>query len=349
LKNRKKLGFSVVLLCLFVILFITKVLYRNDSVDTVSAQSADIKPVSLTIEALEKNSKSASVAENQVANITPKRLDNPNFARSLQGTEIDGALAADHNGNLILDISVRDFFDYFLTASDEVGAYAAINEIVRYANDYLPEQASQQAISLLQDYLRYKKAELQIHSVPIFEKSLTDQKTVELLSENFEALKAQRQQIFDPQTDQALFGLEDRYAQYTLDGLKLRTDGTLTNAQRAKKLGKLRDELPVDLARSENNHQRLQQEQQSMASLLNSSMDDSQLYEQLTDRGVSDQKAQELLIYRQKQAYFEQQYQRYQHAQNNQSSDGLNSEQLRNQFFVTPENRTKASLRDLNQ
>ena len=46
---------------------------------------------------------------------TPASLPDQNFARSLAGTDIDGALKADGNGELILDLGVRDFFDYFLS------------------------------------------------------------------------------------------------------------------------------------------------------------------------------------------------------------------------------------------
>jgi len=38
------------------------------------------------------------------------------FAPSLEGTEIDRRLCADISGNLILDLEVRDLFDYFLNA-----------------------------------------------------------------------------------------------------------------------------------------------------------------------------------------------------------------------------------------
>lgn len=136
---------------------------------------------------------------------TPKYPDILNFASSIEGTEIDGALTTDANGNLELNISARDFFDYFLGASDEVGVEVVIDEIVRYANEYLPEPANEQAIELLKNYLRYKKAEIELQQIPISQKQLTQENTIDLLLENFSALKDRRKALFTDEVDQAFF------------------------------------------------------------------------------------------------------------------------------------------------
>jgi len=63
------------------------------------------------------------------------------ISAALKGTSIDGALKADSQGNLVLDLQVRDFFDYFLSIADDVGPEQAIAEIQRYSQQYLPEPA----------------------------------------------------------------------------------------------------------------------------------------------------------------------------------------------------------------
>src|SRR3990167_5576093 len=44
----------------------------------------------------------------------------------LQGTEVDGELGSDSAGNLRLNLGVRDYFDYFLSAADSAGLDAAV-------------------------------------------------------------------------------------------------------------------------------------------------------------------------------------------------------------------------------
>jgi hypothetical protein len=53
---------------------------------------------------------------------TPSEHDQLVISATLDGTSIDGALRADANRALILELGVRDFFDYFLSIADDVGA-----------------------------------------------------------------------------------------------------------------------------------------------------------------------------------------------------------------------------------
>ena len=45
---------------------------------------------------------------------------------SLAGTEVDGRLQTDAAGNLVLELALRDYFDYFLSAVDHSGLDASI-------------------------------------------------------------------------------------------------------------------------------------------------------------------------------------------------------------------------------
>lgn len=49
---------------------------------------------------------------------------------SLAGTEVDGQLRTDAAGNLLLDLAVRDYFDYFLSAVDHSGLDAVIEALL---------------------------------------------------------------------------------------------------------------------------------------------------------------------------------------------------------------------------
>ncbi|MDX1561004.1 MAG: lipase chaperone, partial [Marinobacter sp.] len=93
---------------------------------------------------------------------TPESLGPHPFAASLSGTEIDGALTADGNGELVINLEVRDFFDYFLSTVGEVSPETAIQQIEAMARNHLPEPASTQALALLDEYLAYKQASLEV-------------------------------------------------------------------------------------------------------------------------------------------------------------------------------------------
>lgn len=290
---------------------------------------------------------------------TPEIQDRANFAASLEGTYIDGALVSDQQGNLILSIDVRDFFDYFLSASDEIGPEAAIDEIVRYAQEYLPEKAAQQSVEILRNYLRYKKSDLELQSRPIANYDLSDGDTQNLLTEYFLSLKEIRSGLFNQQVDRALFELEDSYSSFTLASLKLRSDASLTTQQREQELAQLRAALPVELSRSYSNQKQVKLTQEKVSALIKSDIDDAQLYDELLAQDYSKDNAQRLISDRQQKKIFEQRYASYRIARQqaleeitkqgksqNQSDQAELVRQLRKAHFINSEDQTRAALRD---
>ncbi|MCH2189518.1 MAG: hypothetical protein MK188_01155, partial [Gammaproteobacteria bacterium] len=185
--------------------------------------------------------------ERMIATVsTPTAHDQIEFAQSLQGTEIDGSLRVGADGLLILDQGVRDFFDYFLSAADELGPEAAIAEVRRYIDDFLPESAAIQAHNLFANYLRYKKFEFELQQTPLNGAQL-DADSLQLVRENFESLRDKRSRLFNDQEDEALFGLEQIYQEYTLSTLELFADQTITDEDRMDRLAGLEAALPSEL------------------------------------------------------------------------------------------------------
>ena len=93
---------------------------------------------------------------------TPEKQTGAPIAPSLAGTDIDGSLKARADGQLMVSLEVRDFFDYFLSTVGEVSPETAIGQIQQMAQQHLPEPAASQAIALLDQYLAYKQASLQV-------------------------------------------------------------------------------------------------------------------------------------------------------------------------------------------
>jgi lipase chaperone LimK len=82
----------------------------------------------------------------------------PASPSSLDGTEVDGALAVDAAGDLILSEDVRRFFDYFLTSVGEEPLATVRARIDSALIARLPPRAAAQATALLARYLDYREA-----------------------------------------------------------------------------------------------------------------------------------------------------------------------------------------------
>ena len=81
-----------------------------------------------------------------------------NLPQSLRDTEVDGELKVDGQGHLVIDISVRQLFDYFLSAMGEESLERIEARLRRYIAFQLEEPAAGEANQLLSDYLALKSA-----------------------------------------------------------------------------------------------------------------------------------------------------------------------------------------------
>src|SRR5690606_16991165 len=72
---------------------------------------------------------------------------------SLQGTDVDGELLVDAQGNLVASIGVRRVFDYFLSTLGEEDLDTIKARIAAHLVEKLPPEAARQAWRLLNNYL----------------------------------------------------------------------------------------------------------------------------------------------------------------------------------------------------
>ncbi|RBP53770.1 lipase secretion chaperone [Arenicella xantha] len=316
-------------------------------------QTNSVSHLATSVSHLATNDSLVDEIDHAVAYSTPRTHDQAVISASLHGTDIDGALQADASGKLILNIGIRDFFDYFLSTADELGAEAGIDEIVRYAQAYLPAQAQHDALDLLENYLRYKQFEFELQQTPITNASMTDADTLVILRESYAQLKAERAARFSVGANQALFGLEDEYAEFTLRTLEVGANESLNPEQKAQQTDLLLDSLPAELAGDARQQQVQEATQKTLQSALVSEQDDSEIYDLLTAYGYPADEADRVIEYRQQQRNFDTRYQQYRNtvsqltADESVASDAL--DQLKQRFFVTPEEQTQAALRDLGQ
>jgi lipase chaperone LimK len=192
-------------------------------------------------------------------------LQQPPLVPSMADTEVDGELKTDRAGNLLLGLGVRDYFDYFLSAVDQVGLDRSVEALLADATGRLQEPALGQLIGLLGDYLDYKRASLALMQQPLSaQQQSLPQAQLATLQQAFANLAQLRRAHFSAAAVEALFGAEEAYAHYTLDNLALLAREDLSEQAKAEAQVRLRDQLPAALRASEERQQRaLAQQQES--------------------------------------------------------------------------------------
>lgn len=184
---------------------------------------------------------------------------------SMLGTEVDGDLKTDSAGNLQLDLAVRDYLDYFLSAADQAGLEVAVEALLADAGSRLQEPALGQLIGVLGDYLDYKRASLALLQQPLsVQQQAQPQAQLSMLQQAFDSLAQLRRTHFSSGAVEALFGAEEAYARYTLDSLTLLGRDDLSEQAKADAQEQLRGQLPQAMRASEERQsQALAQQAQS--------------------------------------------------------------------------------------
>lgn len=127
------------------------------------------------------------------------------FAASLRGTQRDGRLQTDENGNLVMERGIRDLFDYHLTTLGEHGIDAIRKHLLSLFQHELPEAAARQAAQLLDAYLQYRErsGELQ-QQYP----ALDEHNAFTTISDYFAERENLRHQLFTPEAVDAFFSAD---------------------------------------------------------------------------------------------------------------------------------------------
>ncbi len=161
----------------------------------------------------------------------------PSFA----GTEVDGRLRTNVQGELIIDGDIRRLFDYFLASIGEESIEASVTRLRSHIEEQLSQPAEGQALRLLGQYLDYKRQLL------ILEKDHAQLADLNAMRERLSAVRLLRAGIFDDQVHQAFFGLDEANDSFTLERLAIRHDRTLDAAAKGAAIDRLQASLPAEL------------------------------------------------------------------------------------------------------
>lgn len=254
---------------------------------------------------------------------------------SLADTDVDGQLRTDAAGNLVMDLAVRDYFDYFLSAVDHSGLDAVIEALLADAGRRLPEPALGQMVSLLGDYLDYKRASMALMQQPLDAQQQVEPKAqLQALQSALARLDELRRAHFSAAAQEALFGAEQAYARYTLDSLALQQRDDLGEAQRTQMLEQLRARLPDALRESEQRQQLALEQLQRSEQLWRDGADEQQVRDFLA-MTYDPQTVQRLLDEQRRERDWQQHYQAYRNELASLQGRGLSeadNEQLQRQL-----------------
>jgi lipase chaperone LimK len=158
-------------------------------------------------------------------------------------------LPLDARGRLAQTRAVRDFFDYFLAAQHEMSAAALDTMVQREIASQLDGTAAQaEALDLWRRYSAYRDAVTRTAPLQVFQPANGTSSGPDL--DAMQSALEERASIADRTMgvawSEVFFGREWRRANFDLARLRVTTDRSLTDAQKAARLEALAELLPSD-------------------------------------------------------------------------------------------------------
>lgn len=141
--------------------------------------------------------------------------------QTFRGATADGALRTDHRGDLVIDMQLRHWIDFHLTATGEI-SMEEIKQNMQEQMHQLPQPGQQQALELLDAYLGYLAA---LENYDVEEARRLAEPQVSDMEARFRWQQRLRREWLDPLVVEAFFEGEESIDEYTLAAQRLRRDG----------------------------------------------------------------------------------------------------------------------------
>ncbi|MCP5350945.1 MAG: lipase secretion chaperone [Oceanospirillaceae bacterium] len=177
---------------------------------------------------------------------------------SLKGTDIDGAYPVGPDGHLLLNVSIKERFEYFLSTLGEF----SLDEVLAMVRDdisrELQEPARSEALKLFEDYIAYKRSlvelEKQLGSAASFEQY--DMSNMRL---RLDQLRNKRREYLSAEAADAFFGFDETYDDFMLGKLDIMNNPQLTADEKAAQISMLENQLPAQLQDMRSETERISQ------------------------------------------------------------------------------------------
>lgn len=163
---------------------------------------------------------------------------------SLVGTDVDGDIQADGQGQLVLNRRLRDLFDYFLSVLGEESISTVSARMAAYARGKVPASAATQALALWDRYVAYGEARGRLGASDGSANGQPDV-SVDALTARVAQVQALRAQYFSEPERQAFFQEDDEEDRFTLARMQIWQDKQLSAQDKAVKLQQLKEGLPA--------------------------------------------------------------------------------------------------------
>lgn len=190
---------------------------------------------------------SSNLAEQQLDKLesgdgfSERKNQNLAFASaSQQDIQINCQLKIDASNRLIVNEATKNCFEFFITQYGEKEIQQIKTDFERFATANYSEPLLSQLTNLWSRYMQYREQMGHIEAPNI------DKEKTSYYIAIFNNMKSLRKKYFSNYEIEGLFGTEDEYNDYTLARMSVLEDKKLSEAEKAKKLQNLFEDLPED-------------------------------------------------------------------------------------------------------
>ncbi|RKG31628.1 lipase secretion chaperone [Acinetobacter tianfuensis] len=162
------------------------------------------------------------------------------MSKSQQDTQINCQMTMDSTNRLVVNEQTRNCFEYFITQFGEKKLEQIQADFKTYISSTHTEPALSQVLDLWKRYIDYRSRLGQLQPPS------GSNEDPRYYRDIFNSTQNLRKEFFSDYEIEGLFGTENTYHVYTLNRMDVIHNKNLTEAEKAKKLKALFDELPED-------------------------------------------------------------------------------------------------------
>lgn len=198
------------------------------------------------------------------------------------GRPLGGLLQENPEGELVVDLALRDYLDYFLSHADLVGLDVMRNALQIDASNRLGATSQAQLNVLLEHYLNYKQAAQELkHEAPAQREPALQ---LQALQQTSGRLRELRREHLGAEIARVFFADEEAYGDYTLARMALMTRTDLDPAARKRALAELERQLPNSIQTGREQQREQQLRNHNARRLLREAQDADSLRQQLAEQ-----------------------------------------------------------------
>lgn len=176
----------------------------------------DKKPHSLEISQVKQSELtevSDSIRHKRISEPTQQQTElvsenKPQVIASYTGSDVDGAINLDSNGNVIIDTDLKNLFDYFMIATGELSLAQMRQSLLNFAEKNLTIKQMQQLLKIYDKYAAYLASQKSLDAR--LNENLTQLQQLDILSQY-------RNDFLGEEMARAFFAEDEDYARFVLE------------------------------------------------------------------------------------------------------------------------------------